>query len=78
MDILFWNTTNAIANIDFNKVYLKKADGSVTKRDIERPNIKKITEDKPAEYFRDCFQKMEQMVSDIQGLLNQVPVGCKS
>ena len=67
-----------IAKIDFNKVYHKKADGSVTERDIGRTNTKLITEDNPAEYFRDCFQKMERMVSDIQGLLDQVPIDDKS
>ena len=66
-----------IAKIDFSKVYHKKADGSVTKLDIERINTKLITEDKPAKYFHDCLQKMERMVSDIQVLLDQVPISDK-
>ena len=64
-----------IAKIDFSKVYHKKADGSVTERGIGRTNTELITEDKPAKYFHDCFRKMEWMVSDIQGLLDQVPIG---
>ena len=66
-----------IAKIDFSKVYHKKADGSVTKLDIERINTELITEDKPAKYFHDCLRKMEQMVSDIRVLLDQVPIGDK-
>ena len=66
-----------IAKIDFSKVYHKKADGSVTEQDIGRTNIEKITEDRPAEYFHGCFQKMEQMVSDILVLLDQVPIAGK-
>ena len=63
-----------IAKIDFNKVYHKKASGSITERDIGLTNTKNITEGRPAEYLHDCFRKMEWMVSDIQGLLNQVPI----
>lgn len=66
-----------IAEIDFSKIYHKKADGSVTEQDIGRTKTKKITEDMPAEYFRGCFQKMGQMVSDIQILLDQVPINGK-
>ena len=67
-----------IAKIDVDKVYLKKDNGGVVDWDIGRTNTKKITEDNPAEYFYGCFQKMERMVSDIQVLLDQVPVSCKS
>ena len=66
-----------IAEIDVDKVYLKKDGGGVVNWDIGRTNTKKITEDRPAEYFHDCFQKMEQMVSDIQVLLDQIPIGDK-
>ena len=67
-----------IAKIDVDKVYLKKDNGGVVDWDIGRTNTKKITEDNPAEYFYGCFQKMERMVSDIQVLLDQVPIGDKS
>ena len=67
-----------IAKIDVDKVYLKKDNGDVVDWDIGRTNTKKITEDNPAEYFYGCFQKMERMVSDIQVLLDQVPIDDKS
>ena len=57
------------------KCYLKKANGTVDEIGIN--NTKSIREDKPSEYFRGCFQKMEQMVSGIQGLLARVPTSGK-
>ena len=70
-------TSFTIAKIDFNKVYHKKANGSVNKVNIGLTNTKKIMENKLAEYFHGCFQKMERMVSDIQVLLDQVQIGSK-